>query len=95
MTARQRGAPRVGLCRGLLTSSIGIAHLVRPEVFEPMNVTLGFTENTRMHVYINGAIETSIGLSMMLPGTRRLTPIAGIGYITYLVAHVVRSRRTS
>jgi uncharacterized membrane protein len=42
---------------GAAISAIGLAHIVRPELFESLNRRM-FTRNIRRHVYINGAIET-------------------------------------
>ncbi|SOJ53965.1 hypothetical protein MSIMFB_01464 [Mycobacterium simulans] len=87
------GIERARLWRGLVTSSIGLAHFAMPQRFEPLNVTLGFAGNTRRHVYINGAIETAIGLTMIHPATRRLTLVAGLGYTGYLAANFLRAKR--
>ena len=86
---------RVRLWRGLLTSSIGLAHFAMPQRFEPLNVALGFARHTRRHVYINGAIETAIGLTMIHPAARRITPIAAVGYTGYLAANFLRAERPS
>ncbi|CAM2868362.1 hypothetical protein BST27_26320 [Mycobacterium intermedium] len=85
---------RTGLVYGLLTSGIGLAHFAAPALFEPVNRTLGFKNHTRRHVYINGAIATLIGLSMMHPRTRTLTPAAGTGYSAYLLANYMRGKST-
>jgi uncharacterized membrane protein len=85
---------RAHLWRGLLTSSIGLAHFAMPQRFEPLNVTLGFARNTRKHVYINGTIETAIGFTMIHPATRRITPVAALGYTGYLAANFVRAKRS-
>jgi hypothetical protein len=91
MPTPEESASRSGLWRGLLTSGVGVAHFVEPQRFEKVNIALGFERHTRKHVYINGAIETAIGLSMMHPRTSRFTPILGIGYIGYLAANSIRS----
>lgn len=92
MEARRRGGLPQSTVRGMLISGIGLAHFIRPQQFEPVNVALGFDRDTRKYVYVNGAIETAIGLSVLHARTRRLTPVAAAGYITYLVVMFTASR---
>ena len=76
---------------GVAISAIGLAHIVRPDLFESVN-RLMFTRNIRRHVYINGAIETSLGVAVIAPPTRRFVPILGALYVAYLGANIIRRR---
>lgn len=75
-----------------LVTSVGLAHLVYPTVFEPLNRALGFRHNTRRRVYIHGLIEMSIGLLSASSRTRRFAVFVGAGYLFYLSSHAVCSR---
>jgi uncharacterized membrane protein len=79
---------------GAAISAIGLAHIVRPELFASLNRQM-FTRNIRRHVYINGAIETLIGVAMIAPRARRFVPVLGALYVTYLGGNIVRRRRAS
>jgi uncharacterized membrane protein len=77
---------------GAAISAIGLAHIVRPERFESLNRQM-FRRNIRGHVYVNGAIETLLGVAMMAPRARRLVPPMGLLYVTYLGGNTIRRRR--
>lgn len=81
---------------GLSTSLIGVAHFVVPRVFDPIN-RLGFPNHARTFTYVNGALETMIGVFMAGPRTRRLSKVVSGCYVTYLTSAVlltqVRTRR--
>ncbi|MGE2719576.1 hypothetical protein [Mycolicibacterium celeriflavum] len=93
MTAVQHDCSRLWLYRGGLVTTIGVAHFVKPSLFEPLNEILGFQHETRRHVLINGAVETAIGLTMMIRPLRKLLPLLSIGYPTYLTVAFIRSRK--
>ena len=76
---------------GLGMAGIGLAHFVKPDVFEEVTAT-AFPENTQQHVYIDGAAETALGLALAVPKARRLAVIGLIGYGGYLAANVVKNR---
>ena len=78
---------------GLAVTAGGIAHFVRPAAFEPLNVNLGFAQNTRRHVYVNGAIETAIGLTMLSPRAKTANRILSVAYPAYLLTSRTRGRR--
>ena len=72
-------------------AAIGLLHFVFPTAFEPLNRWLGFTENTRRHVYVNGAVETAIGLLLARPMTRPISASLGAAYGLYLTVHALRA----
>jgi threonine/homoserine/homoserine lactone efflux protein len=71
-----------------------LAHIVRPELFKSINHWM-FTHNIRRHVYINGAIETLLGVAVIAPPARRFVPVLGALYVTYLGGNIIRRRRAS
>ncbi|WP_156613947.1 hypothetical protein [Mycobacterium sp. 852002-51961_SCH5331710] len=66
---------------------------MKPSLFEPLNKTLGFDHDARRHVLINGAVETTIGLTMMIRPLRKVMPLLSIAYSTYLTVVYIRSRK--
>ncbi|OCB35580.1 hypothetical protein A5676_23610 [Mycobacterium malmoense] len=70
---------------------IGVAHFLVPRIFDPIN-RLGFAEHARMFTYINGAIETTIGVMMANPRTKRLSAVVSACYVIHLTSNVVRSQ---
>ncbi len=85
--ANSRGAQ----VAGLVVAGTGLAHFVRPELFEPITVA-AFPKDTRKHIFINGSIETAIGLSLIAPKTRKLALAGTVGYLAYLAGNAVRNR---
>jgi len=77
--------------RALATTAIGLSHFLWPGVFDPINA-LGFPDHPRRFTYINGAIETAIGVLMARSETRRLSRVVGTCYVTYLAGNVIRTR---
>ncbi len=51
-----------------------------------------FTYITRMFTYINGAIETTIGVMMANPRIRRQSTIVSACYVLYLTSNVARNQ---
>lgn len=82
--------------RAAVGIGVGLAHFLAPRVFDPFN-RLGFPRHARAFTYINGGIETTLGILAAIPRTRRHAYVLGLGYIAYLttciVAVQVRSRR--
>ncbi|WP_240492107.1 hypothetical protein [Mycobacterium alsense] len=70
---------------------IGVAHFLVPRIFDPIN-RLGFAEQARMFTYINGAIETTIGVMMANPRTRRQSTIVSACYVIHLTSNIVRNQ---
>jgi uncharacterized membrane protein len=82
------------LVGGLVVTGIGLAHFVFPARFDPIN-QMAFPERPRQYTYINGGIETVIGLTMLNPATRSAFKVIGFGYACYLLGNLVRARRAS
>lgn len=81
---------------GLAVSLIGLAHLVMPRYFDPIN-RLGFPNHARTFTYVNGALETIIGTLIALPQARRQSRVVSAFYVTYLTIAILgtqlRTRR--
>lgn len=77
--------------RALAVIAIGLSHFLWPRAFDPINA-LGFPNHPRRHTYINGAIETAIGVLMARSETRGLSTMAGACYLTYLTGNIIRVR---
>ncbi len=84
-SARTRGA------LGLTTSLIGVAHFLVPQMFDPFN-RLGFPNHARTFTYLNGTIETTIGVLLLRPYTRRPSTVLSACYIAYLTISTLRTQ---
>lgn len=91
-----RSRDRRKLYFGMSVMAVGLAHFVRPRIFEPIT-KLGFPERPRTFVYINGAVETSIGLLLAVPRFRTASVIVALCYGFHFGGNVIRSllRRSS
>lgn len=89
MSAKTGRLPQVA---GLALAATGLSHFVRPELFESLTTT-AFPDNTLQHTYVNGGIETAIGVAMVAPKTRKLALAGLAGYGAYLAVSAVRNRR--
>ncbi|MEV0668792.1 hypothetical protein [Mycobacterium sp. NPDC050441] len=76
---------------GLSVAGAGVSHFVKPQLFESITKS-AFPENTHKHIYTNGGIETTIGLGLLLPKTRKLAAVGTLGYVAYLAGNAVRNR---
>ncbi|HPX36409.1 MAG TPA: hypothetical protein PLH92_14940 [Mycobacterium sp.] len=76
---------------GLVLAVTGLAHFVKPASFQGLTET-AFPTNARRHTYINGGIETALGLGLVAPKTRKLAVAGLLGYAGYLGASLVRNR---
>ncbi|MCV7257195.1 hypothetical protein [Mycobacterium shimoidei] len=77
---------------GVAVTACGLAHFAWPRRFEALNRKLGFTHNTRLHVFVNGGLETVLGLTLMSSRTRTANVALSIGYPIYLTLNVLRAR---
>lgn len=76
---------------GLGLAGMGLAHFVRPQLFESITKPV-FPRNTRRHLYTNGGIETALGLGLSARQTRPVAVVGTIGYLAYLAGNAVRNR---
>ena len=76
---------------GLAVAGVGVAHFVKPELFDDVTAQ-AFPRDTRKHLYIDGGMETAIGLGLAAQKTRKLAVVGLLGYGAYLAGNVVRNR---
>ena len=76
---------------GLALAGVGVAHFTSPQLFDDITKQ-AFPHDTRTDLYINGGIETAIGLGFTSRKTRPLAIVGLIGYGAYLAGNVVRNR---
>jgi uncharacterized membrane protein len=77
---------------GAALAATGLAHFAKPGLFEAITAP-AFPDSTRRHVYLNGALETALGAGLIAPRTRRFALVGVVGYLGYLAASALRSRR--
>jgi uncharacterized membrane protein len=85
-----KGNSRAVQVAGLGLAAVGLSHFVRPQLFESITVA-AFPRDTRQHIYVNGGIETAIGIGLAAPKTRRLAVLGTVGYLVYLAGNVARN----
>lgn len=76
---------------GLGLAAGGVAHFVKPQLFESMTKS-AFPKDTQQHLYVNGGIETALGLGLVVRKTRKLALAGIVGYVAYLAGNAVRNR---
>jgi uncharacterized membrane protein len=82
---------RVAVLGGLALAGTGVAHFAKPELFESVTKS-AFPRDTQKHIYIDGGIETAIGLGFAVRKTRKLAVLGLLGYGAYLAVNVVRNQ---
>ena len=92
MKSKRKPSERWALFGGLALTVSGVAHLVRPSAFEPVN-RLAFKNNIRAHVLVNGSIEAALGLALLNSRTRRPALAATLAYLTYFNASLLHRQR--
>jgi uncharacterized membrane protein len=85
------GGSRFATLAGLGLAGVGLAHYVKPQLFESITVA-AFPRDTSRHIYINGGIETALGLGWSARKTRKLALVGSLGYVAYLTGNVARNR---
>jgi uncharacterized membrane protein len=80
------------LLAGLALSASGIAHLLCPRAFEPVN-RMAFKDHVRAHVLINGSIEAGLGSALLNSRTRRAAVVATVSYLTYFIVSLLARQR--
>jgi uncharacterized membrane protein len=91
MTDTNTRGLRAGRYQGLAVVAIGISHFLVPHAFDPIN-RLGFPEHPRKFTYINGAIETMIGVLVAVPRSRRQLAVVSACYVIYLTGNIIRTQ---
>ncbi len=91
MTKRHSGRSRVATLTGLAVAGLGLAHFVKPDAFHGLT-SQAFPHDTQRHLYLDGGIETALGLGLAMPKTRKLAIIGALGYGAYLAVNVARNR---
>jgi uncharacterized membrane protein len=76
---------------GLALAGTGVSHFAKPQLFEPITKS-AFPRDTQKFIYINGGIETAIGLGLAVRRTRKLAVGGLIGYGAYLAGNALRNR---
>ena len=76
---------------GLALAATGLSHFVKPALFESITAP-AFPTNTQQFIYINGGIETALGLALISPKTRKLAGLGGLAYAVYLGANAARNK---
>ncbi len=76
---------------GLAVAGIGLSHFTSPQLFDGITKQ-AFPRNSRQHLYINGGIETALGLGLSSAKTRPMAVVGTIGYVAYLAGNAARNR---
>ena len=76
---------------GLAVAGIGLSHFTGPQLFDGITKQ-AFPRNSRQHLYINGGIETALGLGLSSAKTRPMAIVGTIGYVAYLAGNAARNR---
>jgi uncharacterized membrane protein len=76
---------------GLAVAGIGLSHFTTPQLFDGITKQ-AFPHNSRQHLYINGGIETALGLGLSSAKTRPMAIVGTIGYVAYLAGNAARNR---
>lgn len=82
---------RLATAAGLSVAGIGISHFIAPQLFDSVT-RQAFPRDTRRHIYIDGGIETAIGLGFAVPKARKLALLGLLGYGVYLAGNAARNR---
>ncbi len=90
-SAVARKNSRAAKFAGLAVAGTGLAHFTSPQLFDGITKQ-AFPRNSRQHLYINGGIETALGLGLSSRKTRSLATVGTIGYVAYLAGNVARNR---
>ena len=84
------GSSRTARLLGLIVAGIGLAHFIDPRSFMVMT-RVAFPRNTQTYVYVNGGLETAIGLLLSRAHTRGAGVVALIAYGVYLAGNATRT----
>jgi uncharacterized membrane protein len=90
MSEEKKNSPAAVLT-GLAIAGAGVSHFAKPQLFESITKS-AFPRDTQKFVFINGGIETAIGLGLAVRRTRKLAVGGLIGYGAYLAGNALRNR---
>ena len=90
MSRQSHKDSRIARFTGLAIAGVGLAHFISPQLFESITKS-AFPDNTTQHLYINGGIETALGLGLTIRHTRGLATVGSIGYLAYLARNAIRN----
>ena len=76
---------------GVVLAAIGLSHFAKPQAFESVTAA-AFGDNIRRHTYIDGGIETALGVGLVAPQTRKFALAGAVAYVGYLLVNVLRNR---
>ena len=79
------------LLTGLAIAGIGLAHFAFAAYFDRIN-EMAFPAQPRRYTYINGGIETAMGLTLMSPAPRSAFRALSVGYVCYLLGNLIPAR---
>jgi uncharacterized membrane protein len=91
VSTNDRKHSRAAKLGGLAVAGVGLAHFTSPQLFDGITKQ-AFPRNSRQYLYINGGIETALGLGLSARQTRPLAIVGMIGYLAYLAGNVARNR---
>ncbi len=92
MSAASNGRSRLTRFAGLALAATGVAHFTNPTLFDPLT-SQAFPRRTRQHTYVDGGVETALGLGLLSRRTRRLALAGAFGYLAYMGGNVFRNIR--
>ena len=76
---------------GIVLALTGLSHFVAPQLYEGLTKS-AFPTDTRQHVYIDGGIETAVGLGLAVRKTRKIAVLGLLAYLVYMGVNVARNR---
>lgn len=77
---------------GAALAAMGLSHFAFPQVFEKITAP-AFPQHTRRYVYGNGAVETALGVGLVVPQTRKFALAGVLAYVGYLIFGSVHNRK--
>ncbi|GAA2061571.1 hypothetical protein [Williamsia deligens] len=76
---------------GASLAAVGPLHWIKPEAFEALTAA-AFPEDTRAWIMRHGAVETGLGIALLVPATRRLGVAGLLAYGAHLGYHGYRAQ---
>ncbi len=76
---------------GLAVATVGLTHFVTPDAYASITEA-AFPDNIRRHTYVDGGIETLIGVGLTAARTRKAALVGLSAYAVYLGVSILRNR---